>query len=1359
MRPLGGVDGAPRRLPVHARKSLAILAVVAGLLAFLCSASLAGAAITHEFLEPLTTQLEKGAPAGCGVEPPEKEPPCVSGPLSLVNASTVDSGHLWVAEQVQRAEKQVGSRVDEFNNSTGAFMRQLSEEGGVTNLESAIAVGHPVGEEEVYVGGAGSKGSVVAVFGPSGKLQPEGVWSGEHTPNGGFGEVLGIAVSANLGTTQNHVYVAASAQAEECKKSFEEKVPKCVIDVFPGEAGGKEPAKVITQLTETTPSTPFLRPKGVVVSSVSGDVLVSDGGCSEGEPECGVDVFEPVSGGYNFLFRITGAPGEPFKFIGPIAVDGKGDIYVADTLAKVVDQFDAAGQFVTQLKGTAPEAPFKGLQSVAADPASGSVYVGDFDTAEQRGAVDAFGPSVIVPDVTTTAAAGVRVNAQGKIEATLNGTVDPRNQGEAKCRFVFGTSKAFGQSTLCQPEGVANGNVAVPVQAAINETLTPGTELAPDATYFFRLQASNTKGTNAGEESQDQELLTPGPGIHSESASEVSSTSATLGATIDPNGASTSYYFQYGRSTAYELQAPAPPGAPLGSGGGDVQVAPRHIQSLEPETVYHYRVVAVSQLEVEGLPKAVSFAGPDQTFTTQGAGGGGMLPDGRRWELVSPPNKHGALLLPIQEGVIQASASGGGVTYLVSIPTEEGVKGYLTNGVQVMSIRGEGAWSSHDVSLAQATVFGLPVGEGKEYRFFSPDLSVALVEPLGEFGSLAPEAFPPDTERTPYVRHDATCASSPATCFQPLVTGAPGYADVPEGTKFGSNPVMFVGASSDLAHVILSTQVPLTSTPTEGVELYEWSAGRPPSDQLQLVSLLPPNEKGEEQPAGEASLGTRFSANTRHAVSEDGSRVVWSGGAHLYMRDLARGKTVQVDVPEAECLSTGECGGGQEAAKFQLASADGSRVLFTDTQQLTKNAGRTPGTADLYECDMVEEEAGKLQCKVSDLTPSPGPRKAADVQGAVIGASEDGAWVYFVANGVLGDGGEHGATKGDCKLESTKGQGQCNLYVYHQGATHFIAAVAGEDYPDWAGNGDHLDQLTARVSPDGRWLGFMSNRSLTGYDNHDAVSGKPDEEVFLYHAEAGTAGSLVCASCNPSGARPAGVEAATLDLGLLGNWGSGETWLAAKVPGWTPYVISHALYQSRYLSNSGRLFFNSNDALVPQDINKNQDVYQYEPAGVGDCSSASPTFHAATHGCVALVSSGRAAGESAFLDASESGDDVFFLTTERLVHHDVDTALDVYDAHACSASVPCFEEAEKPPACVTADSCRIAPSPQPGIFGSPSSSTFSGPGNLAPPSSKPTVKSKRCKRGFVNKKGRCVKKPRARKKIRSKKANNKRRGK
>ncbi len=64
-----------------------------------------------------------------------------------------------------------------------------------------------------------------------------------------------------------------------------------------------------------------------------------------------------------------------------------------------------------------------------------------------------------------------------------------------------------------------------------------------------------------------------------------------------------------------------------------------------------------------------------------------------------------------------------------------------------------------------------------------------------------------------------------------------------------------------------------------------------------------------------------------------------------------------------------------------------------------------------------------------------------------------------------------------------------------------------------------------------------------------------------------------------------------------------DRWLAGNIPGWTTKDLSNAIYQSRYLSNSGRLFFNSSDALVPADVNGKEDVYEYEPAGVGSCQA------------------------------------------------------------------------------------------------------------------------------------------------------------
>jgi hypothetical protein len=308
----------------------------------------------------------------------------------------------------------------------------------------------------------------------------------------------------------------------------------------------------------------------------------------------------------------------------------------------------------------------------------------------------------------------------------------------------------------------------------------------------------------------------------------------------------------------------------------------------------------------------------------------------------------------------------------------------------------------------------------------------------------------------------------------------------------------------------------------------------------------------------------------------------------------------------------------------------------------------------------------------------------------------------------------------------------CNLYVWHDGTTRLVAVLSGGDNPDWSRD---LMMSTARVSPDGRWLAFMSRRSLTGYDTRDAVTGRADEEVYLYHAQAG-GGRLVCASCDPTGARPVGVEYGKMDERIdgRGTWEEHQG-LAGSVPGWTgfhdAYSGSQSRHQPRYLSDNGRLFFNSSDALVAQDVNGTGDVYEYEPLGVpyatsSECSPASASFGVLSNGCVGLVSSGSSGEESGFLDASvtggreaeghEGGGDVFFLTGARLSPADGDTSPDVYDAHECSPAVPCVAPPPlSPPPCTTGDACKSAPTPQPAIFGSPASATFTGMGNPVSP--------------------------------------------
>jgi hypothetical protein len=1300
--------------PLSARRLAPIVVVLAAALAgtsaLACTS--ASALVTHKYEPVLSTTLNENGAKG-----------------DTYNLQA-DSGHLWTWNGL----------IDEYDASTGAPIPPPvgQEENGVSKgLYTQFGIAHANEKEQIYTPASSPSGLALAVYGRSEGLL--GVWTGASTPNKSFvvsegqqiGSIGGPAAdnSTSMGDpARGDVYVPTYTSYYYNRPEYD------VVYVFEPQANGQEPAAPVATLTGTceTPSScsgveAFSRPYEVEVSALNGDVYVVDGREK-------IDVFEPLPlHQYRFLRQLSGPPPtDAFGGIEEIALDngvgqGAGDLYVAESYGDRISEFNEEGQFLGYISNLQLE---YGVHGVAVDSEDHEVFVGS-------GNVAAYSPNVVIPDVVSKPASEVE-----PLSAQVNGEVNADNEGEASCVLKWGPSKAFGEEQRCT-EKVSGGSFT-PVHATVSG-------LTPDSKYFYRLEAENANGKNEGEESQDQEFVTAGPGMHGDSVAYVASTSATLDARIDPHGATSTYHFQYGTSTEYEKQIPAVAEA-IGAGQEDVEVE-NHLQGLAPNTVYHYRVVVESKIEVKpGTFEVQTFVEPDQTFVTQPVGTAFSLPDGRQWELVSPVDKHGTVIAPSGDsvGVQEAAASGAAMTYSASLPTEENPAGFAYSE-QVLSTRGAGGWSSRDISPPHAEATGLP--NHKDYLAVSDDLSLSLMEPTGPFTSLAPEVFPLDTEITPYLRHNSTCQSEPATCFQPLVTGAEGYADVPPGTKFGAEAfgVEFRGASGDLRHVVLQSTAQLTSL---GGDLTEWSAGEPPAEELKPVSVV--GEPGNESAVGDAELGFQNTV-MRNAVSANGSMVVWMDfdGKHLYLRDLALGRTVQLDAPEAACAAAKTCGEREADPIYQAASADGTRVFFTDPQHLTSDAGgHGVFETDLYECEITVTE-GKPACTIHDLTPVENGENA-KVQFTIAGVSEDGSWVYFAAAGVLGETAKEGALPGICTTQPAP-SGKCvNLYVRHDGPAgweppRLVALLSADDSPDWNGGGWATDHLTARVTPNGEWLTFMSDRNLTAYNNHDAVSGVPDEEVYLYHANASGPGKLVCASCNPTGARPSGVNGEEINqhsaLEQVGNIWGGEHedhWLAAAIPGWDRYGgFDDSIYQSRYLSNDGRLFFESPVSLVPQDVNGAWDVYEFEPAGIGSCTAHAASFSEASGGCLGLISSGRSPHESAFEDASEDGSDVFFLTAEKLTLEDIDTSVDLYDAHVCTSMLPCPNEPAPTLECTTADACRAAPAPQPAIFGAPASATFIGPGNPVAESPPSIVKgankgAAKCGKGRVRKKGRCV---------------------
>jgi hypothetical protein len=80
------------------------------------------------------------------------------------------------------------------------------------------------------------------------------------------------------------------------------------------------------------------------------------------------------------------------------------------------------------------------------------------------------------------------------------------------------------------------------------------------------------------------------PAASTGNATAVTPTSATVNGTVNPEGQSTTYYFEYGTTTSYGSQTSM---AGAGSGTADVKVS-TSIEPLTPNTTYHYRVVATN---------------------------------------------------------------------------------------------------------------------------------------------------------------------------------------------------------------------------------------------------------------------------------------------------------------------------------------------------------------------------------------------------------------------------------------------------------------------------------------------------------------------------------------------------------------------------------------------------------------------------------------------------------------------------------------------------------------------------------------------------------------------------------------------
>ncbi|HEX3519646.1 MAG TPA: hypothetical protein VHT29_11505, partial [Solirubrobacteraceae bacterium] len=631
-----------------------------------------------------------------------------------------------------------------------------------------------------------------------------------------------------------------------------------------------------------------------------------------------------------------------------------GDVYVLDLGHDVIDKFTATGKYLNQITPPNPNATFPLIYGMYVDQ-TGLLWVFEWRSELSRlsdAEVNQFISNWVLPNSVNENAPVLAVDqksgsyyfymdqfvfAPERFKSSLSGVLVGTETGGQPQTEALGSETATGLTVEA-----TSHDVYVDTGSSLTRyspALAPVEQLGSGM-----LHSGGGVGVNnatqelyvADSSAGEVEIFVPRPPSAptvSDSASAVTGDSATINATINPEGPSTSYRVEYGPTTSYGQSAPSPEGE-VGSGYEATEVA-IPVQGLLSHAVYHYRVVAKNSLGTT--------YGEDGTFTTQATNVALTLADERSWEMVSPPNKNGALFFEARFPV-EAAASGDGFIGLASQPIEDNAQGSSAY-VSVLMTRGSESWSSQTISPAHAQGTGQTAGS--EYRAFSEDLSRALLQPYGSFTALSPEA----SETTPYLRTNYLngnvndhCTTG---CFQPLATAS----DTIPGAEFGETKECvgvfcgpeFLTATPDLNSVLISSKKQLTSESAPHGGTYEWANGA-----LHLVSSEVPAAGGARGEFAGERAEQRFGTQ---AISNNGKRIVLAGGGieAIYLHEMSTGANIRIDEPEGGP-------GPSVAPHFAGASSDAARIFFVDSGHLT--ATSSSSGVDLYEYDM-ERPAGE----------------------------------------------------------------------------------------------------------------------------------------------------------------------------------------------------------------------------------------------------------------------------------------------------------------------------------------------------------------------------------------------------------------